>query len=277
MRFLTNRTTPQPALHTGDICTETGSYIAGHCTPRFEREFQAGDQFTRCPHGDLTSWQMRSRRQLTKTNVSTFAALAFITMAALFLIWPQELGPESLQNAHVPFFYEARMQAHGLLLLFASQAMLIVIIITRQPRSILAVWAIISVAALPFAAELNRLDQGNPTQNLVVICSCTPIFIKLLGHVPTGKSPVATLALLGLYSLLGISVIAVVLNTRLGPILAVVFGQDVVEGIILFVIMGAWIVIVVTIFLLVGIARSRTISSQILPNIPTSTQSPPNR
>ena len=266
-----------PLRNTGDTCDEPGLYIASHCTPPFRREFQPGDEFTKCHHGQWTSWQPDPMLRWTKANVCTAVALATITIVALFLIWPPELGPDYLQDTHVPFLYEARKQAHGILLIFASQAMLLVILSTRQPKSVLALWAIISVAILPFAAELNRMNQDNPTQNLVAISSCVPIFIKMLGHAPTGKSILGTLVWLGTYAIIGISVVAVLVNTRLGPILAIVFGKDVVEGAILFVILGACTVVIPTGLLLVGIARSRMLNSQIMPNNPGSTQSPPNR
>ena len=250
--------TPQPsAWHTKDICTETGLYVALHCTPRFEREFQAGDEFTRCPHGQATSWRLADRRRLTKANVSTFTALAAITAAALFLIWPEEISPEAIRNAHVPFLYEARQQAHSILLLFASQAMLFFILSTRQPKSVLAIWAIISAASLPFAAELNSFEQNSPTHNLVVICSCAPILVKMLGHLPTGKTAVGTLSLLVMYSCLIFALVAVIVNTKMGPILAIVFGRDVIEGGILFLLLGATIIGCTAFFILIGAARGR--------------------
>ncbi len=252
-----NRTSSPPTGHTGDRCTKTGQYVAGHCTPRFERTFQEADQFTECRHGNLTSWDSSDRDGLTRASVSTSVALALRTIGALFLIWPETAGPEFLRSAHVPLLYEARNQSNGILLMFGSQAMLLFIMTTRSPMRVLAVWAVISAAALPFAAELYRLDQGTPTQNLVALCSCSPVFIRILGHVPTGKSKVEALSWLLLYSVLGIVIVAVIVNTKVGPILTVVFGQDVVAGTIFLVILGVVIVVPTVIFLLVGAARGR--------------------
>ena len=217
--------------------------------------FQAGDELTRCKHTQLTSWNIAPSRRLTQVNVFTFIALFTITVSAVFLIWPQEIGPELLQNAHVPFLYEARKQNHALLLIFASQAFLMVILSTRPPNSPLAVWAMIGAATLPFAAELGRLEHNNPTQNLVVIFSCIPIIIRMLGHVHAGRSLIGTVFMMSFYSALAILFVTVVANTRMGPLLAFVFGENMVLGVLLIVLVGATVILFGTLLTLGGVAR----------------------
>ena len=253
-------------LHSGDTCTRPGLYIAIHCTPSFAREFQAGDKFTRCIHGQQTRWELSPPIRLNKATITTALALGIITVAAVFLIWPQELGPAVLRNAHVPFLYEARNQSHPILLLFGSQALLIVLIVTKQPKGFLVIWAIVSAATLPFAAELNRLALGQPIQHLVFVSACMPIFIKFLGHVPTGTSTVGKLSLISLYSVVGLAFVAIVVNTKLGPILAIVFGRDAVEVLLLVIIGFAAIILVGAGLVLGGVAAVRMLQDQNVPS-----------
>ena len=263
MEFLFNKKPTLAPAHTGETCERAGTYKARHCTPNFYRQFQPGDDFTKCKHGQHTTWTLAPSWPPSKANIGTFVALAMLSVGAVFLVWPQELGPETLRSAYVPILFEARRQSHGILLLLASQALIISIVTTRQSNGTLAAWAIICAAVLPFAAELNKLDQNNATQNLVVICSCAPIFIKIMSHAPTGRSLGQSLVWIMAYGVVGIAAVAVVINTRLGPIFAIIFGWEVTNLVLAIIILLAAIAIIVGWLGLLPYAHGRMMRSSV--------------
>lgn len=243
--------------HTDDTCPSTGDYTAGHCTPPFTRPFTAGDAFTKCHHGNRTDWRSSKPKPLTSQNVTIAIGLAIITVAALLLIAPAELIPNSAQYEGIPIIAEARRQSANILMLLGTQAALLLILAALPHRRILPIWAAIAAALVPFAAALNEMDQHNPAQTGLAFIALAPILIRGISIVPFGKGLASRLAFATAWAIALIGLSALIANTRLGPIIARITGVEAITvALVLAITIGAIIIIIV--FLAIGaIAHGR--------------------
>ena len=237
--------------HTDDTCRATGEYTAGHCTPPFTRAFTAGDAFSKCHHGSRTDWRPSKPKWPGCQNATTAIGLTIISAAALLLITPAEMVPNAIRQIDIPIIDEARRQRASILMLLGSQATLLLILASRPPRGILPIWAAIAAALVPFAAALNQMDKDNPVQILLVLSALSPVLVRSVSILPTGKNLNSRMAFAFIYAFAFIGLPALIVNTRLGPVIALLIGvQATTAALAISITIGA--VIAIILFLAAG-------------------------
>ena len=155
------------------------------------------------------------------------------------------------------FLELAVAQKHPLLLVLAAQAALIAVIssgIVDRPAAKMA--AAIAGLAI-FAAEIGRLDQSLPTGMQIVAVSLIPIGLTLTNIMPMPRSTTAWLAATLACSIATLAAVFVIASTKAGPLLAIIFGEEIVMAVLVLLLIAAFALAVGSFLGLIGVVQGR--------------------
>ena len=187
-------------------------------------------------------------------------ALLLIAVLALALhTFDQIAAPSQME-----FLKIAREQKHTLLLLLAAQAGLIAVMTSRIAEKPVPKAATIIAGLTIFAAETSKLDQTPPTGMQVVAAVMMPIGVALTNVLPSPKSVWGKFALAFVASGIAIAGTWVISDTMAGPILGLIFGEELVFSVLAIIVVIGWIALIGSAFGLIG----WVIAQNTMPSIP---------
>ena len=186
------------------------------------------------------------KRYLLSLALISFMALGLVTFNSFNIAPPGDFLELSLK------------QKNTILLVLAAQALLIAVLTSGAVDRPIAKAATIVAALTVFAAEIGRLEQSIPTGVQVTSVVLTPIGISMTNILPWPKSGVARVATTLGYAVACLVLIALASSTKAGPLLVIMFGEQVVFGIIAVILTLALIIALIAWGLLAGIAGARS-------------------
>ena len=183
------------------------------------------------------------------------AALILIAFMGLGLVILDSFAPV----APGMFFEMALSQKHNLLLVLAAQAALIFVLTSKAADGLIPLAATGTAAVIIFAAELGQLDQSLPAGRQVSVVILVPIGIAITKAIPLPRTMtiVAWFVVIFLGSVAVLAIVGVLLSTKAGLLLAVVFGGELVALILTALVVASSILIMATGFGLLAVVQGR--------------------
>ena len=162
-------------------------------------------------------------------------------------------------QSQVDFLKVAREQKHTLLLLLAAQAVLIAVMTSGLTDRPVPKAATIIAAIVIFAAETGELNKTIPTGAQVAAASLIPIAIVMTNVFPIPKTITSQFALALLASFIAVVGTWFIASTPAGPILAFIFGEELVIGGLTLIVGLAWVVGIGSTLGLISVVVARNI------------------
>ena len=159
------------------------------------------------------------------------------------------------------FLELALSHKHTVLLTLAAQAGLIFVLTSGVADKPLPKASAITAALIIFAAAIGQLGTGLkpnlPTGTQLAAVTLSPIGMAITNMIPLPRTTVGMLAAIMASSAVAMAVAWAVASTKVGPVLAIALGADLVTAALTFVIIGAYILMVASGLGLVGTIQGK--------------------
>ena len=182
-----------------------------------------------------------------------WTSLALIACMVMSLVMLDQFTPQSPGA----FLKLALTQKHPLLLVLATQAALIAIVASGIVDRPAAKAATVIAGLAIFAAEIGRLDQSLPTGMQIAAVALIPIGLTLTNIIPLPRTTRGWLAVTLACSIATFIAVWVIAITKAGPILAVIFGDEIVTAVLVLLIVASFAFGVGSFLGLIGVVQGQ--------------------